>query len=209
MQSSDCAVFRETYLKHLVSSAGGPLNSPGWKTSSAILPNGSATSMAYWPDSSSIAPGCTLGCAGCAITGGTVQLIYWPATQTVTGPSPLVVSAMGYNFTSPTVYVSFQGLHASDSCSGIGKTHGPKIVEISDSSALSSVWSVNLNAPDWNVGYTASFNFTDLNEPVAQSIFERQPQCAVFSVYQYLFVKKWSACPMTTDYAPICKKKRP
>lgn len=37
-----------------------------------------------WPTSSTLgqAPGCTLGCGRCAVTGGTVELIYWPATAT-------------------------------------------------------------------------------------------------------------------------------
>jgi hypothetical protein len=31
----------------------------------------------FWNKSSSLAPGCTLGCHSCRINGGTVQLIYW------------------------------------------------------------------------------------------------------------------------------------
>lgn len=37
-------------------------------------------SSSSWPSTMSFAPGCTLGCYSCAITGKTVQLMYWPAS---------------------------------------------------------------------------------------------------------------------------------
>ena len=74
----------------------------GWKTE-----NGTS----YFPASKSLAPGCSLGCQACSITGETVQLYYWPpATATLvengtetatltslaqTNPSPRTVSIDG------------------------------------------------------------------------------------------------------------------
>jgi hypothetical protein len=38
----------------------------------------SANSTSYFPASKSLAPGCSLGCQACSITGESVQLYYWP-----------------------------------------------------------------------------------------------------------------------------------
>jgi len=40
--------------------------------------NGAHVSISPWPSKSTLAPGCTLGCQTCAITGNSVQLFYWP-----------------------------------------------------------------------------------------------------------------------------------
>ncbi|KAK4554755.1 hypothetical protein LTR86_008257 [Recurvomyces mirabilis] len=41
-----------------------------------------------WPSNSQLAPGCTLGCQQCSITGNTIRLFYWPpATSNVSGIS--------------------------------------------------------------------------------------------------------------------------
>jgi len=41
----------------------------GWETTSGT---------SYFPASKSLAPGCSLGCQACSITGNSVQLYYWP-----------------------------------------------------------------------------------------------------------------------------------
>ena len=53
----------------------GQNTDPGWV---------STDNTSYFPASKSLAPGCTLGCQSCAITGESVQLLYWPpATATL------------------------------------------------------------------------------------------------------------------------------
>jgi hypothetical protein len=49
--------------------AYGQTENVGWLT---------ANSTTYFPASKSLAPGCTLGCQACSITGNSVQLYYWP-----------------------------------------------------------------------------------------------------------------------------------
>lgn len=129
------------------------------------------TSVSYfWDPSSELAPGCTLGCQSCQVNGGTVQLIYWPPASstwidgkytaiTANATGPVTMETLGTTLTSPTVYVSFDSLYARDSCSSFGKTHYDQIVAITDTANLSSIYG-------WGryngIGYTASFNFTDL-----------------------------------------------
>ena len=147
-----------------------------------------------WPTQSTLFPGCTLGCLSCAITGGKVRLIYWPegtsmpsnmsSTARLNTPMSAVPRSMtsasevnstesglrialglGTTFTSPTVYISYNKLYASDSCSGVGPTYHNTIVPITNSAELRSLWAT------FNYGMltglnTASFNFTDLNTPV-------------------------------------------
>ena len=183
---------------------------------STHLSNSSTYVTTSWPASSNLAPGCSLGCASCQITGGTVRLFYWPAPQIATGASPLTVSALGTNFTSPTVYVSYKSLYASNSCSGIGKLYTNTIIAVPNSSQISSIWgsgafvSEPYPGSQYSVsGGTASFNFTDLNTPVPRSIYERQPQCAM-QYYMYGLQDQEHIhdfkCNITTPYAPIGRK---
>lgn len=47
----------------------GQADDVGWKTTDGTR---------YFPASKSLAPGCSLGCQACSITGESVQLLYWP-----------------------------------------------------------------------------------------------------------------------------------
>jgi hypothetical protein len=128
------------------------------------------SNVLFWDPSSSFAPGCTLGCQSCQINGGTVQLIYWPPASStwingsysaISGNSSemVTIATLGTTFTSPTVYVSFDSLYARDSCSAFGRTYSNQIVAITETASLSSLYG-------WGryngLGWTASFNFTDL-----------------------------------------------
>ena len=107
-----------------------------------------------WDPSSSVAPGCTLGCHSCQVNGGTVQLIYWlPASSTWinsndsgindSGNGIRTLVTLGTTLTSPTVYVSFDSLYARDSCSAFSKTYFNEIVAITDSATLKSIYGWN------------------------------------------------------------------
>ncbi|KAL9080607.1 MAG: hypothetical protein Q9157_000662 [Trypethelium eluteriae] len=169
----------------------------------------------FWPSASSLAPGCSLGCGGCAITGGTIDLLHWPssldtATAFTNSNGDIVVTAFNTTLTYPTVYVSFSNLYAADSCSRVGSSYPSTIIPITDVSGLSSIW-VN---GDGLGALTASFNLTDLNSPVPLSIYTRQPWCAAYS-------SQWqppvdcvagnetdsaectATCPQTQPYEPI------
>lgn len=57
-----------------------------------------------WPTWKTLAPSCTLGCARCAMTGGTIQLLYWPPGTTYrTAAGPVIAETDGTTLTYPTV----------------------------------------------------------------------------------------------------------
>lgn len=62
-----CTSMRSYYLAPYT--AWGQGSDVGWET---------ANGTAYFPATKSLAPGCTLGCQACSITGNSVQLYYWP-----------------------------------------------------------------------------------------------------------------------------------
>lgn len=80
-----CERVRHDYLWNVKGVIMNPFfTNPGY------LPNGS------WPTHSSLAPSCTLGCGGCAITGNSVELLFWPE-QTA---APSVNNTAGHNNTA-------------------------------------------------------------------------------------------------------------
>lgn len=68
-----CTSMRSYYLAPMT--AWGHAKDIGWET---------ANGTSYFPASKSLAPGCSLGCQACSITGNSVQLYYWaPSTATL------------------------------------------------------------------------------------------------------------------------------
>ncbi|KAI9700943.1 MAG: hypothetical protein M1820_006588 [Bogoriella megaspora] len=188
---------------------------------------GIAASQSYlpasWPSSSTLAAGCTLGCGKCAVTGGTVQLIYWPPAtaaarnQTNTSLTPraasglVVASTLGTVLTSPTVYISLADVHAADSCSVVGRTHSHTILPLTATDQLSSIWAQYQGGLS-----TASFNFDDLNTPIAESVYTRQPWCAQWTSSQSSEDLNFGACNGTVAFwgdqntcYPTCPQTRP
>nr|POF19947.1 hypothetical protein CFP56_52196 [Quercus suber] len=194
----------------------------GWVT------NGTST---WWPTTEWIAPGCTLGCQQCAITANTVQLYYWPPTTaaavengTMTArPSRLLANASAeivtaiidnFTMTSPTIYISYAKLYASNSCSGVGKTHLNTIIPMANSESLSSL---AYSAIDDHVGYqpgnwimnswqyiTKPYNFADLIEPIPASIYNQMPGCQLdYHIQQTAGISQSFTCTLTLPYAPI------
>lgn len=108
--------------------------------------------------------------------------------------------------TSPTYYVSYKSVFASDGCSGIGPTLYDTIVPIPATYQLSSVFAgtlpcvahvYNQFTQEWIA--TASFNVTDMNRPVPFSIYSSQPWCATYQ-FEHGCNKE---CPTTEAYKPI------
>ncbi|KAI6914531.1 hypothetical protein KC318_g3534 [Hortaea werneckii] len=181
---------------------------PIWGNSAlnAWMTNESST---WWPTTRSFAPSCTLGCQTCAVTGNTVQVYYWPpstATMVENGtmtarpsalPSsgnksePVIAVVDNTTLTSPTVYISYAKLYASNSCSGIGRTVHNTIIPLSSSAELSSLAyhviddSIGFRPGHWVGGnwkyVTKSFNYDDLQEPIPESIYNQMPACQVRS----------------------------
>ncbi|KAI7502561.1 hypothetical protein KC367_g2163 [Hortaea werneckii] len=181
---------------------------PIWGNSAlnAWMTNGTST---WWPTTRSFAPSCTLGCQTCAVTGNTVQVYYWPpSTATMVengtmtarpsalpssgnGSEPVIAVVDNTTLTSPTVYISYAKLYASNSCSGIGRTIRNTIIPLSSSAELSSLAyhviddSIGFRPGHWVGGswkyVTKPFNYNDLQEPIPESIYNQMPACQIRS----------------------------
>ncbi|KAK4897580.1 hypothetical protein LTR27_004726 [Elasticomyces elasticus] len=193
----------------------------------ATNPGYISTSGSYsWPSTSAFAPGCTLGCQTCAITGQNVQLYYWPPATAASGAAfidgngtatampnvnsmnastPVIANVDGTLLTSPTIYISYDKLYASDSCSGIGQTYYNTIIPLADGAELSSMEYREMRDMAWFYA-TSSFNLDDLKQPVPDSIYNKQPRCAASSLAFYgegLGLDYSFVCPRIHPYAPI------
>lgn len=74
--------------------------SHGYQASLTTYANGSWDRNWVWNTTWSLAPKCSLGCARCAVTGGTVQVLYWP---TMSATTPILAKTMNTTLTYPTV----------------------------------------------------------------------------------------------------------
>ncbi|KAI9708584.1 MAG: hypothetical protein M1820_003802 [Bogoriella megaspora] len=167
------------------------------------------TRYTTWQTKASLGPSCTLGCGRCAVTGGSVELVYWPATtfSDLGANGPVTLSTLGTVLTSPTNYISYATLYASDACSGIGATHYNTIVPIPTELQLSSQFA-EVPFHDAHVFEevqpitlrTAPFNYTDLNTPVPYSIYTSQPFC-VSEIFSLGIIDQ--KCATTRPYEPI------
>ncbi|OQO12326.1 hypothetical protein B0A48_02968 [Cryoendolithus antarcticus] len=162
---------------------------PGFFSSGSISYVGAWSGQGWqWPSYQPLAPGCTVGCGRCAITGGVVQLLYFPPGLSHPATGPVVATTLGTTLTSPTNYISFESLYASDVCSGVGRTITSTILAIPESHTMSSLFATTkgcfahlLNNPWYGttVVGTASFNVSDLvHDTVPYSIYTSQPRCA-------------------------------
>ncbi|KAI4765583.1 hypothetical protein E4T52_01641 [Aureobasidium sp. EXF-3400] len=118
-QSTEIATSRWTWYEGF-----GPTDSLGDLT-------GSVTSQTYWTSTFLYTqyairaytpkPPC---CSSCYMTAGTIDFYFWPDQATPTAPAPgqpsTSVNAEGFTFTSPSVYMAFSSLVASNRCGQIG-----------------------------------------------------------------------------------------
>lgn len=88
-------------------------------------------------------PGCKFGavstwnssyCGGCTITGGTVELYYWPASTAILGGDEQIASTTmtaelnGTVLQSPSVYIYLHTIYAKDACGTVGRPHFGSII---------------------------------------------------------------------------------
>ncbi|KAI9690928.1 MAG: hypothetical protein M1822_008548 [Bathelium mastoideum] len=194
--------------------------------------NGSIVTSKYWPSTSYLAPDCSLGCGSCAITGNTVQLFYWPVFKTQEAMNhtkrdyqPITAYTLNTTFVSPTAYVYYSQIYALNSCgTAVGQTYHSRFIPVTNTSELSSVWaSVDTSALVYDGGaassdvpsLTAPFNFTDLNTPVPDVIYGRQPWCVSWATSKMRFLDPEGitefavqgtvplVCPRTRSYDPV------
>ncbi|KAI9695693.1 MAG: hypothetical protein M1820_008456 [Bogoriella megaspora] len=213
MANYKCNSLRSSYLSSWKAANPTALSNIGYYTPyfPFTISNGLTKSEPYWQPDMRFGADCTLGCGQCTITANTVQLHYWPQTKSnATAEHPITVSAFNTSFVSPTAYVFYSRIYASDSCGGTpGSIHLSTFLPV-NTLDLSSIW-VDLQPPS-DGGYpkqvtnTASFNITDLNTPVPASIYKRQPWCADFGKKLSAVVLDSSVeydCPQTRPYDPI------
>jgi hypothetical protein len=187
--------------------AGGPTFSSGYYS----MMNPAYTGWT-WPASQPFAPGCSLDCGRCAVTGGSIQLLYFPPGMT---PHPetaqVVATTLGTVLTSPTYYISFESIYASDVCSGVGSTLTSLILPIPTDEPLSTLFGSTMACDaqrqlhPWRKQYvigTAAMNVSDLlHESVPYSIYTSQPYCATQMIGPSGCIPV--SCPTTLPYRPL------
>lgn len=147
----------------------------------------------YWTDCKTSAD-----CKKCTVSGGTVQLLYFPVSRTAstgnltaapaTKTSNLPETAVFDNttLTSGSVYISFNTAYAKDACGTQVGGRYPGAILAMDPKSLSTVnmiwgtmYSTNNLDPFHSSPYliASSFNLADLNFPVPASAYMAQPKC--------------------------------
>lgn len=137
-------------------------------------------------------------CKKCTVSGGTVQLLYFPVSRTAspgnltaapaTKTSHLPETAVFDNttLTSGSVYISFNTAYANDACGTQVGGRYPGAILAMDPKSLSTVnmiwgtmYSSNNLDPFHSSPYliASSFNLADLNFPVPASAYMAQPKC--------------------------------
>lgn len=95
-------------------------------------------------------------------------------------------------------------LHAADSCGAVGKTYRNTILPLLNTNHL---FSLESDHPYHGYGkgyFTSSFNIEDLNEPIADDVYNRQARCKGSSI-RWLVEggREHFSCARTEPYAPI------
>ncbi|KAF2721685.1 hypothetical protein K431DRAFT_303218 [Polychaeton citri CBS 116435] len=129
----------------------------------------------------------TTDCGGCQFTAPTVQVYYWPDTTTApagnissarptSAPNVAVTVVEEIIMTSPSVYLLFPSIYASNGCRAVGATHSGSVISL-EPSALSTIYATGfLYASQPNAAST--FDFDDLRAtPVPAAAYERQVGC--------------------------------
>jgi hypothetical protein len=155
-------------------------------------------------------PGCTAGCDKCAIRASTANVLYWP-TPAISDASPTEIETAkviavhnGITYTSPTVYVSFETLSATNNCGIVGQKYGDVVVTLPRDETLTSLEGY---AWHWTAKTARSFDFKDLNQPISVDVYRKLWKCgAGASGCQNIrgYSNTTCACPVAVlnDYTP-------
>lgn len=105
-------------------------------------------------------------CQTCYLSGGNVQVQFWPTPA----PKPnvtAVVDKSGFTFVSPSVYVVFESLVATDLCGPVGKTYFNTTLSFAQSELSTSQGVVFLEPPQVYppTEYTwTAFNYREMTQ---------------------------------------------
>jgi hypothetical protein len=139
-------------------------------------------------------------------------LLYFPPGMTPHAETaPVVATTLGTVLTSPTYYISFESIYASDVCSGVGSTLTSLILPIPTDEPLSTLFGSTMPCDaqrlqhPWRKQYvigTAALNVSDLlHESVPYSIYTSQPYCATQMIGPSGCIPV--SCPTTLPYRPL------
>lgn len=102
------------------------------------------------------------------------------------------------------MYISYDILHAANSCGAVGKTYRNTILPLSNTNHLFSLEPVVLYHGYGQGYHTSSFNLADLIEPIPDSIYDRQARCKISSISWIVSGRIGNfSCARTAPYAPI------
>lgn len=115
------------------------------------------------------------GCGRCTITGGTVDLYFWPSTASA-GTAPLSTVLHGATLVAPTAYIRLRTAFAADSCSVVGAAHEGTLLAVAPA-ALSTQIHVGGKVAAYEYG---ALDYADLTGLPPASQYQMQPSCVMF-----------------------------
>ena len=121
-------------------------------------------------------------CGQCTLTGGTVQLYYWPPTAsgTITSPYTTVSTVLdGTTLYSPTVYISLESVHAGNSCYRVGSNHTRTMISLNPTDVTTQIH-VGGKVAQSGANTYGQLNYDDLTGLPPATQYELQPSCIMF-----------------------------
>jgi hypothetical protein len=104
------------------------------------------------------------------------------------------------------MYISYDILHAANSCGAVGKTYRNTILPLLNTNHLFSLEPI-VAYHGYGQGFrTSSFNLADLIEPIPDTIYEKQRRCGYSSISwinEGGYLNGTFSCARTEPYAPI------
>lgn len=115
------------------------------------------------------------GCGKCTITGGTVDLFFWPSA-TLGGVSARSTVLNGSTLVAPTAYISIRTAFAANSCSVVGGQHTGTMVAVKPAE-LSTQIHIGGKVAAYEYG---QLDYADLTGLPPASQYQMQPSCVMF-----------------------------
>ncbi|KAK1057885.1 hypothetical protein LTR74_013799 [Friedmanniomyces endolithicus] len=126
-------------------------------------------------------------CGQCTLTGGTVQLFYWPPTMTTPSPvanemsrvgsiAPYSSLLSGTTLYSASVYISFESVYANNNCFQVGSRHTSTMLAL-DSQDVSTQVHIGGKVGQYGANSYSALRYGDLTGLPPASEYEVQPSC--------------------------------
>ncbi|KAK5127522.1 hypothetical protein LTR85_006861 [Meristemomyces frigidus] len=164
----------------------------------------------------------------CIIAGGPVQLLYFPVdtvggdlchantsnASTIVNTEPQVVTTLGREYTSGSVYLSFSTLYASYDgfWDRVGPTFSDYVMTLQSDDISTHCGGGTLG---WDWGPATQINYADWNKPIRADVYNCQKQCSSIAPCSTIWdnfnpwlavptvirsrVPQWSTCSFSDD----------